>query len=88
MVHLFANPFLLFGALVCWCYGVDIKKDPFQNMTITDVQVKVYQGNFQCAKEGLSESLNVFSRVVAPTETCMVCNGMENIKNYGYTNFY
>ena len=57
-------------------------------MTITDVQVKVYQGNFQCAKEGLSEFLNVFSRVVPPTETCMVCNGMENIKNYGYTNFY
>ena len=57
-------------------------------MTITDVQVKVYQGNFQCAKEGLSESLNVFSRIVPPIETCMVCNGIENVKNYGYTNFY
>ena len=41
-------------------------------MTITDVQVKVYQGNFQCAKQGLSESLNVFSRIVPPLLVCSV----------------
>ena len=88
MVRLFVKCFLLFGALVFGCYGDDINKHPFQNMTITDVPVKVYQSKFQCAEQGLSESLNVLSGAVPPTETCMVCNGKEYIKNDAFTNFY
>ena len=88
MVLFFAEYFLLIGALVFGCYGDDIKKHPFQNMTIIDVPVKVYQSSFQCTEQGLSESLNILSRVVPPTETCMVSNGKEYIKDIAFTNFY
>ena len=54
-------------------------------MTIADVPVKVYQSNFQCPKQGLSEPLNVLSRAVPPTETC---SGKEYVKDDAITNFY
>ena len=88
MASLFVNCFLLFGVIISWCYGDDVKKHPLQNTTITDVLLKVYQSNFQCAQHRLSESLNILSNVVPSIGTCMVCNRKENIKNDGFTNSY
>ena len=88
MTPLFVKCFLLFGALISWCYGDDVQNYPLQNTTITDVPVKVNQGNFQCAQKRLSESLNVVSNVVPPIETCVACNEKEYGKNDVFTNFY
>ena len=84
----FLKWFFLFGALISWCYGDDVKKNPLQNTTITDVPIKVYQSNFQCPQI-LSESLNVLVNVVAPIEeNCMACNENEYKKNDLFKNFY
>ena len=88
MAGLFVKRFLLFGALIYWCYGDDVKKNLPQSTTSTDVPVKVYQTNFQCAQKKLFEFLNVLSNVVPPNEICMVCNGKEYVENDVFTNFY
>ena len=87
MKALFVKCFLLFGALISWCYGDDVKKKPLENTTITDVAVKIYKGNFQCAQR-LSESLSVLSNVVPPIETCIVCDGKNYAKREFFKNFY
>ena len=56
-------------------------------MTIIDVPVKVYQGNFQCAQR-LSESLSVLSNVVPQIENCIVCNGKDYVNNDIFTDFH
>ena len=88
MAPLFAKCFLLFGALISWCYGDGVQKHPLQNMTITDVPVKVYQGNFQCVQQRLSESLNVLSNFFPPIESCNVCSEKDYMNNEMITNFY
>ena len=87
MKSLLVKCFLLFGALISWCYGDNAKMQPLQNTTITDVPVKAYQSNFQCAQR-LSESLSVLSNVVPPIESCIVCDGMNYAKSESFTNFY
>ena len=88
MALLFAKWFLLFGVLISWCYGDDVKKHTLQNTTITDVPFKVYQSNFECAQWRLSESLNVFTNFFPPIEAGIVCNGKEYVENDVFTTFY
>ena len=88
MSSLFVNCFLLFGVLIFWCYGDDVKKHPLQDTIITNVPVKAYESNSRCAQHRLSKSLNVLSNVVPPIETCVVCNDKEHVKNEAFTNSY
>ena len=67
------------------CYGDS--NHLLQDMTITDVPVRVYPDNFPCGP-GLSGSLSELSDVVTPTGNCVVCNGKEYVNNDNFTEFY
>ena len=68
------------------CYGTD-SNHLLQDMTITDVPVRVYPDNFPCGR-GLSGFLSELSDVVTPTGNCVVCNGKEYVNNDNFTEFY
>ena len=81
------NCTFLLSVLISCIVSCNGNPNHLQDMTITDVPVRIYPDNFPCG-HGLSGSLSELSNVVTPTGNCVVCNGKEYIDNNNFTEFY